>query len=156
MSAAALFNDSFPTNHPLKYTDASNAELNLDLNKELPNKRVIFTSTGSANELPKYFDRLHDLKNKGVDKVVILNNNTPQDNYAALQGTGFDDGFVVFATDEDAALSCDLGENYVEQRPTGRRNSAYTAIVENGKLTYLSNGHDDNIHLLLRLDHAYL
>lgn len=151
--AFSLFDDSFPTSVMLKYTNSTQQPIDLNLNQILPNKRVLFTSVGRDNQLPAYFNRLDDIKNKGVDKIVLLSTNDPIENYNSLVSTGItDEDFVVFATDPEAALSSELGESYGSER----RNSDYTAIVDDGRITYLSDGHDDNMNLLLRLNHSFL
>lgn len=123
----------------------------LDLSKELPGHRVVITSAIGAftppcteNHIPTYLDNVAKFKAKGVDRIIVLTVNDPFVNSAWAKALGYkdDDNYVIFATDPEAALSKELGDNFVADMSKlglGLRSNRYAAIVDDGTIHYLKS-----------------
>ena len=137
---------SFPTDVKLKYVPYSKAAddiaacanpIALDLAKLFPGKTIVltsapgaFTPTCTEQHVPGYLKKIDEFKQKGVDKIIILTANDPFVNAAWGKALGYKDeeNYVVFATDPNAALSKELGDEYLAD---------LAGIVKDGKTEYL-------------------
>lgn len=149
---------SFPTDVKLKYVPYSKAAddiaacanpIALDLAKLFPGKTIVltsapgaFTPTCTEQHVPGYLKKIDEFKLKGVDKIIILTANDPFVNAAWGKALGYKDeeNYVVFATDPNAALSKELGDEYLADLTGagfGLRTGRYAAIVKDGKTEYL-------------------
>lgn len=152
--------DKFPTDIKLKYVPYSTEKdsliacgnpIDFDLAKELPGKKIVltaapgaFTPTCTEEHIPDYLKHLKDFKSKGIDRVVVVTANDPFVNAAWAKALGYKDesNYVVFATDPNAALSKELGDNYVvdlSKAGFGVRTNRYTSIIDDGKVKFLEN-----------------
>lgn len=154
--------DKFPTNVTLKYIPYSNeykdiaacaVPVDFDLSKELPNKKVVFTSAIGAftrpcteEHIPTYLNHIKDFKRKGIDKIVVLTSNDAFVNSAWGKALGYRDeeNYVIFASDPNAQLSATLGDNFVADMSSlgiglGTRTNRYTALVIDGEVHYLES-----------------
>lgn len=148
----------FPTDVKLKYIPYSkeNGEIascgnpiDFDLAKELPGKTVVltaapgaFTPTCTEEHIPNYLKNVENFKKKGIDKVIVITANDPFVNAAWGKALGYKDesNYVIFATDPNAALSKELGENFVADLTKvgfGVRTARFTSIIKDGKVDFL-------------------
>lgn len=151
---------SFPTDVQLKYVPYSKAADDIsacanpilfDLAKQLPGKTIVltsapgaFTPTCTEQHIPGYLKHVADFKLKGVDRVVILTANDPFVNAAWGKALGYKDeeNYVIFASDPNAALSKELGDEYIADLTGagfGIRTARYAAIIKDGKTEFLQS-----------------
>ncbi|EGW35446.1 uncharacterized protein SPAPADRAFT_58681 [Spathaspora passalidarum NRRL Y-27907] len=150
----------FPTNiNPkyIPYTKLHDGVLSCDVPVELnlantfKGKKVVvtavpgaFTPTCTEQHIPDYLKNLAEFKKKGIDKIVVLSANDPFVMAAWGKALGYRDeeNYIVFATDPNATISKQLGDNYVADLSAvgfGLRLQRYAALVEDGEIKYLGN-----------------
>ncbi|RCK58932.1 putative peroxisomal peroxiredoxin [Candida viswanathii] len=106
-----------------------------------------FTPVCSEQHIPDYLKHLKDFKDKGVKKVVVLTANDPFVMAAWGKALGYTDeeNYIIFATDPNAEISKELGEDFVVDLSSagfGLRLQRYAALVVNGDITYLKSEKD--------------
>ncbi|RLV96206.1 hypothetical protein JA1_000291 [Spathaspora sp. JA1] len=123
----------------------------LNLTNTFKGKKVVvtgvpgaFTPTCSEEHIPDYLKHLADFKAKGVDKIIVLSANDPFVMAAWGKALGYRDeeNYIVFANDPNAAISKQLGDNYVADLSAvgfGLRLQRYAALVVDGEIKYLGN-----------------
>lgn len=94
--------------------------------------------------MPTYLNNIKNFKSKGVDKIIVLTDNDPFVNSAWGKALGYKDeeNYVIFATDPNAALSKNLGKEFIADMTDdgfGVRTSRYAAIIDNGVIKYLES-----------------
>jgi len=150
----------FPTDVKLKYVPYTKSNdavascgnpIDFDLAKELPGKKIVltaapgaFTPTCTEEHIPNYLKNLEKFKGKGVDRVVVVTANDPFVNAAWGKALGSKDesNYVIFASDPNAALSKELGDNFVAdltKAGLGIRTARYTSIIDDGKVSFLES-----------------
>lgn len=115
-----------------------------DTAKEFPNKKVVivavpgaFTPTCTANHIPPYIQRLKELRNKGVDDVLVISANDPFVLSAWGKALHAKDE-IIFASDGNAAFSTKAGLDLdLSKLGFGLRTGRYAIIVDHGKVKYL-------------------
>lgn len=151
---------SFPTKVNPKYIPynkvndsilACVAPIELDLAHEFKDHKVVvtavpgaFTPTCTEQHIPDYLKHLEEFKAKGVHRIIVLSANDPFVMAAWGKALGYRDeeNFVIFATDPNAVISKELGDNYVADLSNvgfGLRLQRYASIVENGDIKFLEN-----------------
>ncbi|KAG7666051.1 uncharacterized protein J8A68_000481 [[Candida] subhashii] len=103
-----------------------------------------FTPTCTEQHIPDYLKNIQEFKDRGVHKVIVLSANDPFVMAAWGKALGYRDeeNFFIFASDPNAAISKQLGENYVADLTSagfGLRLQRYAAIVNNGDIKFLEN-----------------
>ncbi|KAK4500409.1 hypothetical protein PRZ48_008598 [Zasmidium cellare] len=113
-----------------------------DATKEFANKKVVlvslpgaFTPTCSGNHVPRYIEKIPELKAKGVDQLLII---APNDAFVMsgwqkvnLAGSEDDNTFVLFLSDLETKLAAKIGWT-----APGDRNGRFAVIIDHGKITY--------------------
>lgn len=153
-----LTDDKFPTSPSPSYIPLTSSTSDiivggepqeLDLVKLFANLTVVitcapgaFTPTCTQAHIPAYLSHQKQFKARGVDRVIIMCNNDPfvMNAWARALGYKDDDNYFVFATDPNAEISAQLGDSYVldlTKKGMGKRTARYSAIVKNGKISYL-------------------
>ncbi|CAK1358086.1 putative peroxiredoxin pmp20 [Cercospora beticola] len=141
--------EQFPEGVKFKYIPWTTADtkvcgfpVDYNTDKEFANKKVVlvsvpgaFTPTCSANHVPRFIEHIADLKQKGVDQLIII---APNDAFVMsgwqkvnVGGTDDDNTFVVFASDLETKLA-----NQIGWTAPGDRNGRWAAIIDHGKVTY--------------------
>ncbi|EFQ98348.1 hypothetical protein MGYG_01381 [Nannizzia gypsea CBS 118893] len=112
-----------------------------DASKEWANKKVVlvsvpgaFTPTCSATHLPDYVSKLGELKNKGVDNVVVIAFNDPFVMSAWGKANGVTGDDILFLSDAGSQFSSAFAWTAHEGR-TGR----YAMVIDHGKVIYSEN-----------------
>lgn len=96
-----------------------------------------FTPTCTANHIPPFIKKVSEIKNKGVDDIIVLSANDAFVQSAWGKALGGADK-LIFASDgnaefsEAAGLSVDLTD-----RGLGKRSARYAIIVDHGKVSYV-------------------
>lgn len=124
-----LADDKFPVDIALPCYSAA-GPATVDLAKEFHGKTVMVTSSMAV------LDNVDKFRAKGVDRIIVVSGNEPSENSAYAHAHGYEGAqsdYVIFAQDPEGSLSAELGENYV----TGRRPSLYSALVDDGHVTYM-------------------
>ncbi|CUM54173.1 uncharacterized protein AC631_00660 [Debaryomyces fabryi] len=150
----------FPTDVKLKYVPYTKGNdavascgnpIEFDLAKELPGKKIVltaapgaFTPTCTEEHIPNYLKNVEQFKSKGVDRVIVITANDPFVNAAWGKALGYKDesNYVIFASDPNAALSKELGDNFVAdltKAGLGVRTARYTSIIKDGKVSFLES-----------------
>ncbi|KAF7196674.1 Peroxiredoxin Pen c 3 [Pseudocercospora fuligena] len=143
--------ENFPEGVKFKYipwttetadTKVCGFPLTYDASKEFSNKKVVlvsvpgaFTPTCSGNHVPRFLEKIPELKKKGVDNLIII---APNDAYVMsgwqkvnLAGSPDDNTFVIFASDLETKLA-----NQIGWTAPGDRNGRWAAIIDHGKIAY--------------------
>ncbi|KAK4611951.1 Peroxiredoxin Pen c 3 [Fulvia fulva] len=143
--------EQFPEGVKFKYIPWTTADTKVcgfpvtyDASKEFANKKVVlvsvpgaFTPTCSANHVPRYIEHIADLKNKGVDTLLII---APNDAYvmSGWQKVNTIDTTdpsantsIIFASDLETKLAAQIGWT-----APGDRNGRWAAVIDHGKVTY--------------------
>lgn len=154
---AIKVNDKFPTDVTLKYIPYTKENdsivacanpIGLSLSKFADQKIILtsfpgsFTPTCTEQHIPDYLEHAKEFKAKGVDRVVAISANDPFVNAAWSKALGNKDeeNYFIFATDPNAQLSKELGEEYVADLTSagfGVRTARYTAIIDKGVITFI-------------------
>lgn len=123
---------------------ACGAPIQLDLDKELADKKVVivavpgaFTPTCMNNHIPEYGSDYAELKNKGVDEIIVISANDPFVLSAWGKVLGLADK-IKFASDPNAQFSASVGlSKDLTSRGMGVRTGRYALVVSKGEVTYV-------------------